>query len=78
MDHEELVIAVREVIRQGVGKTFIWEVLSMCNIYGVNSEGSVYSEGRRSIGIDLLSLLEEADPTFYGRLLIEKQETKDG
>ena len=78
MEQEDIVNATKEVIKQGVGKTFVWELLSMCNIYGLNALGSTYEEGRRSIGLDLLSMLEEADPTFYGRLLIEKQESKDG
>ena len=76
--NEVLVANIRKLIKTKDGKEFIWEILSMCNTYSYNPTGDLYLEGKRSIGLDILQLLEEADPAFYGRLLVEKQESKDG
>ena len=75
---EVLVANVRNLIKTKDGKEVIWEILSMCNTYSYNPIGDLYLEGKRSIGLDILQLLEDADPTFYGRLLIEKQESSNG
>ena len=69
---------ISSLIKTKDGKAFIWELLTMCDIYSYNQAGDLWKEGRRSIGLDILSLIEESDPAFYGRLLIEKQESKDG
>ena len=68
---------IREVMKLRAGREFIWAILAECGIYNDcftgNSHG-MYLEGRRSIGLNILEMLEQADPTIYPRLLLEKQE----
>ncbi len=73
-----LIAKVKDVLKTSSGQALIWEILSMCGIYSStftgNSQGA-YLEGRRSIGLEILQLLEDADKTFYPKLLLEKQDT---
>ncbi len=72
-----LLANVREVAKTEQGKALIWEVLSMCGLYTQtftgNSQGA-FLEGRRSVGIEVLQLLEDMDKTFYPNLLLQNQE----
>jgi len=68
---------IRELAKTKQGKSLIWEVLSMCGLYSStftgNSQGA-YLEGRRSVGLELLQLLEDSDGTIYPKLLLEMME----
>ncbi len=68
---------LREVAKTKQGKTVIWEILSMCGVYSStftgNSQGA-YLEGKRAVGLDILSMLEEMDKSFYPKLLLEMME----
>lgn len=67
---------VREMLKTRAGKEFVWFVLSESNINGGIFTGDnriFYLEGKRAVGLSVLQLLEEADPTAYPRLLLEKQ-----
>ena len=79
LEHHVLCENVRELLKTRFGKEFIWFVLSESNINGSIFTGNdhiFYLEGKRSVGLSVLSLMEEADPTAYPRLLLEKQEKK--
>lgn len=57
------------------GKDLIWEIFSLCGIYDnqfTGNSGTFFNEGRRSVGIDLIQILNDADPTLYPRLLLER------
>lgn len=72
-----LELNVREVIGTKAGKDVLWNILSMCNLYGDNFTGNsqtFYLEGKRSIGLEILQMLEDADPTVYARMLLERQD----
>lgn len=73
-DYEVLLANIREVLKSRQGKQFIWHILSLSNIYSDSFTGNsttFYNEGRRSIGLQVLQLLEDADPTLYPRLLLD-------
>lgn len=62
------------------GKDTIWEILSLCGIYDnqfTGNSGTFFNEGRRSIGIDIIQMLNDVDPTLYPRLLLEHAQLKD-
>lgn len=70
-----LKLNTREVLKLKAGKEIIWHILSMCGIYDDTFTGnsqSFYLEGKRAVGLEILQLLEDADPTFYPKLLLEK------
>jgi len=72
-----LLAKAKEVTKSAAGKDLIWEVLAMCGLYESTFTGNsagAYKEGRRSIGLELLDLLNEMDSSFYPNLLLKKQE----
>lgn len=74
--YDLLLANVRELSKYRFGKEFIWHVLSICNLYTDGFTGddqTFYNEGKRAVGLQLLQLLDEADPTMYARLILEKQ-----
>jgi len=57
------------------GRSFIWHVLSLCELHSSSFTGNsrtFYNEGKRDVGLNLLQLLEEADPTIYPSLIMER------
>jgi len=79
-DFEVLKGNVREVLKLRAGKEVLWYILSLTNLYGDNFTGNsqtFYLEGKRAIGLQILQLLEDADPTAYPRLLLDKQKEQE-
>jgi len=79
MERQRLLGEIRELAKTKYGKSFLWEVLSMCGLYTTtftgNSQGA-FLEGRRSVGLDVLALLEEADKNIYPTLLLDHRKAK--
>ena len=77
-----LKLAVKRLLKTSDGRAFIWYVLSLCELYSSTFTGNsttFYREGKRDIGLEILRLLEEVDPTAYPRLilLMQKEEMTD-
>jgi hypothetical protein len=64
-EHVAFITRMRELMKLRHGREFVWQVLSFCDLYVVNA-----SRGRRAVGIDLLSLLDEIDPTLYALIIL--------
>lgn len=67
-DHEYL----RSVLSKYEGRAFLWELLSKCGIYDVSFRGdnslTFFNEGRRSVGLELIALIEEVEPFAISRI----------
>jgi hypothetical protein len=66
---------VRELVKTRQGREFIWWVLEQTGIYNctfMQNSSSFFQEGRRSVGLNIIELLTDVDPTIYPRLLMEK------
>jgi hypothetical protein len=78
-ERQALIKSVREVAGSPSGEHVIWEILSMCGLYTTtftgNSQGA-FLEGKRSIGIEILEMLNETDSKFYPNLLLKKSKEK--
>lgn len=75
-EYRTLCSNVRTIAGTEHGKDVIWAFLSMCNIYGESFTGNsqtFFLEGKRSVGLEMLQLLEDADKSLYPRLLIRNQ-----
>jgi hypothetical protein len=63
------------------GRRFIWSMLSDCGIYSESADQSgswtYYKEGRRSIGLKLLSKIMDADPDAYLKMMKESKKEKN-
>ena len=69
---------VRSVLATRAVRDLVWDILEMTGLYVDNSFAAhAGTEGRRAVGIELLQLIEDADPKAYGNLLITKQEEDD-
>jgi hypothetical protein len=78
-EYSNLLSDIRELSKSSPGKNFIWHVLSLCNLYTESFTGNSHTfhlEGKRSVGLQVLLALEDADPTLYARLLLDKQKQK--
>lgn len=76
--NDTLLSQVKAVAQDKNGQAFIWEILSMCDMYSTtftgNSQGA-FLEGRRAVGLDILDLLNEMDNTFYPNLMLKHKES---
>ena len=66
---------IRTIMETGEGRRFVWRVLSHCDVYSDSFTGkssTFFNEGRRSVGLDVLNDLNEADPRLYPKLLLEE------
>jgi len=77
---EKLEANVVSVMATPQGKDVIWEILSLCGIYDnqfTGNSGTFFNEGRRSVGLDIVQMINDADPTSYARLLLERAKTEE-
>lgn len=55
------------------GRRFIWDLLSRCGIFKESADASgswtYYKEGRRSVGLSILTEVVEADPDSYLKMM---------
>ena len=77
-EYNALVGNFKSMLARADGREVIWYVLSLTDMYSIRQEGDAYNEGRRSIGVDILQMLEEVDPTLYPQLLLTKHEDTNG
>ena len=72
---QQLLDDIRNVAVSGAGRRVLFHVLGMGNIYGScftgNSE-TFFNEGRRAVALELLDLINDADPNLYIKLQQEK------
>ena len=73
--HDYLLGCMREVLKSRQGQKVIWHILGMCQLYSESFTGNsttFYNEGKRSVGLELLQMLEDTDKTAYPKLLLEQ------
>lgn len=74
-DYIYLLDDIRKVASLPQGRKLIWAVLELCDIYSdvfTGNSHTFYREGKRSVGLEFLAMLEEADPTIYPSLIMEQ------
>ena len=77
--HEILLGNIRKLLRDRAGREVIWHILSLCEIYSPSFTGNshtFFNEGKRTVGLEIIDLLNQADPSAYANLLL-KQGEKD-
>ena len=66
---------LRRILKEPEGRRFVWRLLGKAGIFhtsfALNSNQTAFSEGRRSIGLDLLIDLNEADVGAFAQLQSE-------
>ncbi len=75
--HEALIADVRALLKLKHGRRVVWHLLSVCHINSNSFTGNsqtFFLEGERSIGLHMLSLIEQADPRAYPQMILENLE----
>lgn len=66
---------LKQLLSTYAGRNFVWRILAECGIYQSSFTGTAettfFKEGKRQIGIWLLSEIHSADPTAYARMQTE-------
>ena len=66
---------LRAVLSTANGRRFLWRLLGMCKVYAGgftdNPNYSMYRDGRRDVGFELLNDINEADENGYLNLVME-------
>jgi len=81
IEYDTLVSNTRELLKTRAGRDFIWHALSITDLYGdifTGNSTTFYNEGKRSIGLQILELLEDVSSTAYAELLLLKQKQREG
>lgn len=66
-----LMANVRAFCKSTAGRDVMWEILSYCSIY--SSIPGKFESGKRNVGLNIIDLLNEAEPKLYAKLLLEKE-----
>jgi len=70
--------ALGSVLSTRQGRFFVWQLLSRCRVfrssYNDNTHRMAESEGRRAIGLGIMSDIETHFPEFYTIMVNEQQE----
>ncbi len=76
IEYEVLLKHVQEAMRLRHVQEIMWAILAMCGLYSDQftnqRESTDYLLGKRAIGLEILQLLEDADPSIYPQLLLTK------
>lgn len=76
---EKFMDALKSLLSSSQGRCFVWDILSRSGVYTQSAEASgswtYFNEGKRSIGLQLLSEIMEADDEKY---LVMIRENKEG
>lgn len=80
MEYDLLCMDIRDLSKDKRFTKFVWHVLGFCDLYSdvfTGNSRTFYLEGRRNVGLSILAVLEDADPTLYARLLLEQQKKQE-
>lgn len=75
-EYRAFVADMRELFKEPAARDLLWFVLGVCNVWGgifTGNSQTFFLEGKRQVGIEILQLMEEVDPTLFPRLMLEKQ-----
>jgi len=73
---------IRSVLATREGRRFVWHVLGrICRIhtqsYVADSDRTAFNDGRRSVGLELIRQVNEADKNAYWKMAQESTEQND-
>ena len=72
---------IRTICKLEAGQRLIWRYLEMAKVFSSTFTGDLntyFLEGKRSLGLQLLSDINEADPTILFKLLVREREKDFG
>lgn len=81
--YRAMLLDIKDAVKTPGGQKLLLYLIELTNVNGnnfsANGRETNYLLGRASVGLDILSLCEEIDPTLYPRMLMERaKEFKNG
>lgn len=80
IEQEELAKAFRDILKLAAGKRVLYWLLDQCAIYqeayAGDNNATNYMLGRQAIGRRVIAKLDEIDPRFYPKLLLDIAEIR--
>jgi hypothetical protein len=71
---------IKFILATEQGRRFLWELLSSCGVYRQSADHSgswtYFNEGKRSIGLEVLTQITAADPDSYLKMIKESKKEK--
>ncbi len=69
-EYDKLLDNLRSVMKTEQGRHLVWYFMSLCGIYdgGASGEEILRQQGRRDIGLAVIGLMHDAEPTMYAEL----------
>lgn len=69
--------SIRYVLASKEGRKFYWDLMCDCGIFTISAHASgswtYYNEGKRSVGLKLLSKINDLDPKVYAQMVDENK-----
>ena len=78
LKREDQLSALRDILESDGGKEFFWRLLARCKLYETSFTGNIqtfFNEGKREVGLWVLSEIVAADPKAYANMMIKNEET---
>lgn len=72
-EHDLFLYYLRKVGETAEGRAVIWGILDMTGLYGISTDKDyhMFSEGRRSVGTELLASINAADKALFVTMQLE-------
>jgi hypothetical protein len=71
--------ALRILLTEKNGKIVLWSALSRCGLfcssYTTDVTATAFREGRRSVGLELLAMIQQVDPSAFAMMMLDNLET---
>lgn len=71
---------IKFILATEQGRRFLWELLASCGVYTQSAADSgswtYFREGKRSIGLQVLTQITDADPDSYLKMIKESKKEK--
>jgi hypothetical protein len=74
---EDQLSCLRDILETEGGQEFFWRLLSRCRLYETSFTGNsqtFFNEGKREVGLWILSEIVAADPAAYSKMMTKNTE----
>jgi hypothetical protein len=74
---EDQLSAMRHILEEEGGQEFFWRLLARCKLYETSFTGNsqtFFNEGKREVGLWVLSEIVAADPAAYAKMMMKNEE----
>jgi len=77
IDRDNQLSSMRDIVESDGGQEFLWRLLARCKVYETSFTGNsqtFFNEGKREVGLWVLSEIVAADPAAYAKMMMKNTE----